>query len=145
MGRVSKKGLDKNLLKETGDQLAILISSLVDKNEVDLFLNEFLTKEEKIMLGKRLILYILLYKGLSDSQIHNILSVSYETTRWYRLMFENKSEIFKKYINKLIKREKSKEFWKKVEKFLEPFDLVLDAKRDMRARAKLASGDFWND
>ncbi|GEM_PF-1077302 len=145
MGRVSKQILSKDIQEELEDQLSFIISSLTNRDEINLFLKEFLTKEEKTMLGKRLILYMLLYKGLTNTQIHNTLSMSYETIRWYKEIFENKSEPFRKNIDKLLKREKNKALWKKIEKILEPVALAFEAKRNMRARAKLASGEFWKD
>lgn len=145
MSRISKKVISKELQGNLEDQLAFIISSLTDKNEISVFLEEFLTKEEKIMLGKRLILYMLLYKGLSGSQINSILGMSYETIRWYKQIYNIKPEIFRKYIKKLISREKNKELWGKIEKILEPVALLAEAKTNMRARAKLASGDFWKD
>lgn len=143
MGRVSKRALNKELEKELEEQLSFIISSLSNKEEIDIFLKEFLTKEEKIMLGKRLILYMLIYKGFTSSQINSVLSMSYETIRWYREIFESKPEIFKKNIKKLIDRKKSKELWEKVGRILEPLALAMAAKTDMKARARLASGDFW--
>lgn len=145
MGRVSKRILNKELQKELEEQLSFIISSLTDKEEINLFLDEFLTKEEKTMLGKRLILYMLLYKGLTSRQINSSLAMSYETIHWYKQIFDNKSQVFKKNIQKLINRERTKEMWSKIEKILEPFTLALSAKTDMKARAKLASGDFWKD
>lgn len=143
MGRVSKRGLNKDLQQEVEEQLSFIVSSLTDKDEINLFLSEFLTKEENTMLGKRLILYMMLYKGMSDSQIYTSLAMSRETIHWYRQIYESKSEIFKKNIKKLINREKSKELWRKIDKLLEPFAFALEAKTNMKARAKLASGDFW--
>lgn len=145
MGRVSKRSLNKDLYQEVEEQLSFIVSSLTDKDEINLFLSEFLTKEEKIMLDKRLILYMMLYKGMSDSQIYASLAMSRETIHWYRQVYENKSELFKKNIKKLIQRDKNKEFWRKIDKLLEPFTLALEAKTNMKARAKLASGDFWQD
>lgn len=145
MGRVSKKIINKNLKKEVEEQLSFMISSMIDKGEINLFLDEFLTKEEKVMLGKRLILYMMLYKGLTSVQIQNTLSMSFETIRWYRHIFENKPMAFKKRIKKLIEREHNKQLWEKIEKLLEPVGLALQAKTNMRARAKLAQGDFWQD
>lgn len=144
MGRVSKRGINRKLEEELEDQLSFTISSLTDKDEINTFLNEFLTKEEKIMLGKRLLLYMLLYKGFTNTQINSILSLSHETTRWYRNLFNTKPEIFKKIIERLLKREKAQKFWKKIEKILEPVGLALEARTNMKARARLASGDFWN-
>lgn len=143
MGRVSKRKVNKDIEKELEEQLSFIIVSLTNKEEVNVFLDEFLTEEEKLMLGKRLILYMLLYKGLTNMQINNALSVSHETTRWYREIFEKKPEVFKKTLERLINREKSQELWKKIENILEPFTLALNAKTSMKARAKLASGDFW--
>lgn len=145
MGRVSRRAVNKDLGKEIEDQLSFIISSLTDKEEISVFMDEFFTKEEKTMLGKRLILYALLYKGLNNTQINAALSVSHETTRLYREFFEKKPEVFRKLLGRLIKREKSQELWKKIEKILEPFTLALNAKTNMKARAKLGSGDFWND
>ena len=56
MGRVSKRVINKDLERELEQQLTFIVSSLTDNNEISLFLNEFLTREEKIMLGKRLVL-----------------------------------------------------------------------------------------
>lgn len=143
MGRVSKRVINKDLLRELEEQLTTLIASLNNQDEIKVFLDEFLTKEEKIMLGKRLILYMLIYKGLPSKQISNLLGMSYETIRWYKEIFEDKPEVFKQYIKKLINRERGRELWEKIEKILEPLDLALRAKTDMKARAKLATGDFW--
>lgn len=145
MGRVSKKPLNKDIEKEIEEHLSFIISSLTKKDEIEGFLKEFLTKEEKTMLGKRIVLYMLLYRGISSLHIHNTLSMSHETIHWYRQIYENKSDIFKKTIHKLIGREKTKELWRKIEKILEPVSLALEAKTNMKARAKLASGDFWKD
>ena len=145
MGRVSKRKVSKDLERELQEQLSFIVVSLINKEEVNVFLDEFLTEEEKLMLGKRLILYMLLYKGLTNTQINNALSVSHETTRWYRELFEKKPDAFKKTVERLIKREKTQELWKKIEKILEPISLALEAKTSMKARAKLASGDFWKE
>lgn len=145
MGRVSKKLINQKFQIELEEQLSFIIQALTSKTEISSFLNEFLTIEEKIMLGKRLVLYMMLYKNFTSSQIHISLSMSYETIRWYKEVFKNKSEVFRSTIERLIKRENSQEFWQKIEKMLEPFALALNAKSNMRARAKLASGDFWKD
>lgn len=142
MGRVSKKIINKELFEDLEEQLSFIIISFKSKDETSSFLNEFLTSEEKIMLGKRLTLYMMLYKGMTSKQIHDSLLMSYETIRWYKQIYESKSETFKKEIEKLIGREKSKELWDKVEKILKPVELLVKSRNDMRARAKLGSGDF---
>ena len=44
-------------------------------------------------------------------------------------------------IRKIAKREKTKQFWKSVKKILQPLNLALQAKTNMKARAKLMTGD----
>ena len=145
MGRVSKRAINKDLKRDLEDQLSFIIASLTDRGEINVFMDEFFTKEEKTMLGKRLILYMLLYKGLSNTQINAALSVSHETTRMYKEFFEKKPEAFRKLLERLIKREKTQELWKKIERILEPFKLALESKTNMKSRWKLASGDFWKE
>ena len=145
MGRVSKRVIGDRLREEIDEQLSFTISSLVNKDEVGAFLNEFLTKEEKVMFGKRLVLYMFLQKGFSNTQVTSLLSMSHETVRWHREVSGNKSEAFIKIIERLMKRQSAKELWKKIEKILEPFKLALEAKNNMKARVKLAGGDFWKD
>ena len=142
MSRVSKRIINKELIEDLEEQLTFIIVSFKAKEDTGSFLNEFLTKEEKLMLGKRLALYMMLYKELTSKQIHDSLSMSYETIRWYKQVYEGKPDSFKKEIEKLINREKNKELWNKIEKILKPLDLAMRARNDMKARAKLASGDF---
>lgn len=142
MGRVSKQLINRELMEDLEEQLSFIIISFKAKEETRAFLNEFLTKEEKMMLGKRLTLYMMLYKGMTSKQIHDSLSMSYETIRWYKQVYENKPDVFRKEIEKLISREKSKELWNKIERILKPIELAMNARNDMKARAKFASGDF---
>lgn len=142
MGRVSRKPLNKDLKEDLEEQLSFIISSLNKKEDISSFLDEFLTPEEKLMLGKRLILYMMLYKGMASKEIKNSLGMSFETVRWYKLIYEGKSEKFRQSINKLINRENAKQMWGKVEKILKPFDLALRSKTDMKARAKFISADY---
>lgn len=144
MGRVSKKIINKDLQIQLEEQLSFIVSSLSNKSEIDTFLNEFLTKEEKIMLGKRLILYMLLEKGWTSSQIHSLLSMSFETIRWYKILFDNKPQMFKESIRRLLSKEKGKEFWSRLESILEPFNLAIRSRNNMKARAKLTSVSLKN-
>ncbi len=142
MGRVSRQVISEDLKDDLEEQLSFIITSLNNKDETASFISEFLTVEEKLMLGKRLTLYMMLHKGMTSKQIHNSLSMSYETIRWYKNIYESKSLVFKKEIEKLIRREKNKELWRKIERILKPVGLFMDSQSDMRARSKFASGDF---
>lgn len=142
MGRVSKKSINKDLQKQLEEQLSFIVLSLTNRSDIDIFLSEFLTKEEKIMLGKRLVLYMLLKKGFSSSDIHASLAMSYETIRWYKQIFDTKPIVFKKQLETLIRKEKSKDMWNRIEKILKPVEYALKAKTNMKARAKLMSRDY---
>lgn len=142
MTRISKFRLYDNQLKELTDHFSFLISSLKTSEEIENFFDSFFTKEEKIMLTKRLVLFMMIQRGYNPKAIQSALHISYETVRTYTNQFANKNTQFQKMIEKLISREKAKEFWEKVEKMLKPIELALNAKRDMKARAKLISGDW---
>lgn len=142
MGRVSKLVINKEILIQIEDQFSYLILNLDHKSKINAFINEFLTSEEKIMLGKRLILYMMLYKDFTSKKIHDSLGMSYETIHWYKQIYNNKSEVFRKNIQSLISKENNRQLWEKIEKILEPLELALNSKTNMRARAKLLSGDY---
>ena len=142
MTRISKFHLNQNQLQEIKEHFAFLISSLSNSNEIKNFLDEFLTKEEKIMLTKRLGLFMMLKRNFHSEAIKSALHVSYETVRTYQNQLQYKNSSFHQTIERLLKRENVINFFKKVEKILKPIDLAISAKRDMRARAKFASGDW---
>ena len=142
MPRTSKFKLDKNKLNEINSHLTHMVSSLTNKAETESFLENFFTKEEKVMLAKRLVLFMMLKKKYSPSIIKDALHLSYETVRIYQNQFESKNDIFQKTIEKLIKRQESQELFKKINKILKPIDLAIRSRNDMRARAKFASGDW---
>lgn len=142
MGRVSKSKLHEQQLREITDHFSYLISSLHASSEIENFFSDFLTKEEKVMLAKRLVLFMMIKRGYSPSAIQSALHMSYETVRNYTNQLSYKNQQFQKTIERLMKREKTKEFWKRVEKLLKPLDLAMKARTDMKARAKLASGDW---
>jgi len=143
MTRISKFRLSQNQLQEIKEHFAFLISSLTSANEIENFFEEFLTKEEKIMLTKRLVLFMMIKRGFPPSIIQSTLHVSYETVRTYKNHLQYKNSSFHQTIERLLKRENVISFFKKIDKILKPLDLAIRAKSDMKARAKFASGD-WN-
>lgn len=142
MTRVSHFKLQQNKLKEINNHLLYLIATLENSKEVENFLEEFLTKEERTMLAKRLVVIMMIEKGYTPSKIQSTLNVSYETVRTYTNQLNLKNSLFKKTVERLIKRQKAKEFWERVDKILAPIDLAMRSGRDMKARAKLHSGDW---
>lgn len=142
MSRISRSHLHQKALAEITEHFSYLISSLTKADEIENFFIEFLTKEEKIMLAKRLVLFMMLKRNYPPSTIQSALHISYETVRTYQNHLSAKSTIFQQTIDRLIRREKTNEFFKKIDKFLKPLELALEAKSNIRSRAKLLSGDW---
>lgn len=141
MPRVSAKQLDKDIFNEINSSFVSLISSLKNNNEIEGFLIDFLTKEEKLMLSKRLTLYLMIAKGYDSTFIKEVLKVSKETVRTGQIFIHTKGEVFQKILLKMKKSEESKLFWEKVEKILNKISLPM--RSDRVSRGKWASGN-WN-
>lgn len=141
MSRVSKIKLNEEMQEEISEHFLYLIASLNNQKEIKSFFDEFLTKEEKVMLAKRLVLFMMLQKGYSSSFIQTALQVSYETVRSYSIQFAHKDSIFQQITNKLLTRKRTQQFWDKIEKSLKPLALFMKAKSNMSARAKFLSRD----
>ena len=90
------------------------------------------------MLAKRLSLFAALIKGYDYREINKTLKFSFETTRRAKEGLETKSEKFKEILDSLLVT-KGQAKTNRLFKFIE---LALGAKTDMKARAKLASGDY---
>lgn len=143
MPRVSKFNLDQKQIEEMNTHLSYLISSLNNASQIESFLNDFFTKEEKTMLTKRLVLFMLIRKGYSPSTIQTALHISYETVRIYQNQLNNKSKTFTEMLDKLIARDQTKKLFNKLDNLLKPLSLALQSKTNMKSRAKFISGD-WN-
>ena len=139
MPRVSRIPVKKDVYKDLLDSFVNLIIDFKEEFEVKAFLNDFLTPEEKLMLSKRLILALMVKKNFSVEDIRGILRVSKATVHSMKHWLSFKKGI-KIGVEKLKKREESR--GSGGNRFLKMLELGLSAKRDMRARAKLASGDY---
>lgn len=145
MPRASRRPIKKDVATELEEHFASLISSLQHAKDIEQFFQDFLTKEEKIMLTKRLMLHLMFENGYKPSQIESVLGMSRETIRVHGNVWSKGGTVYKTIIGKIAKREKAKRFWEKVEKILKPIDLALRAKTDMGARAKFATGEWFDD
>lgn len=142
MPRASRKQIRQDVDLELKDHFAFLISTLSSSKEIEQFFTDFLTKEEKIMLAKRLMLHLMLENNYTSAQIESVIGVSQETVRVHKTIWRNGGQIYKQIIQKIAKRNKTKQFWDTVEKVLTPIELFVKSKRSMKSRAKLISGDW---
>ncbi|MBI4130210.1 hypothetical protein HY468_02755 [Candidatus Roizmanbacteria bacterium] len=79
MSQVSKYPIRDEVYGQLEDLFVDTISRMTNKRLVNNFLNDFLTPTEKIVLMKRLGIYVLLGKGYDYRVIQNILRVSFPT------------------------------------------------------------------
>jgi len=145
MPRASKKKISKTINLELKEYFASLISGLKSKKQIEEFMNDFLTPEENLMLAKRLLVYMMFENKYPLVTIESILGVSDEMTRVHKNKYAVKNKIFHSIIHTLAKKQRSKQLWKKIEHYLKPIDLMMRSKNDMKARAKLYSGELFDD
>jgi uncharacterized protein YerC len=137
MPRASKKYLTRNVESELKDHFAFLITSLQNSREIEHFFYDFLSKEEKVMLAKRLMLHLMLEREYKVSEISSVLGITRETIRVHRQVWIRGGTTYKKILQKIARREQTKEFWKKINQALNPIELVLHTKTNKKARIKL--------
>lgn len=142
MPRASKFRFNEKEFEKINSHLLYAISSINNSGDVEKFLDGFLSKEEKIMLAKRLVLFMMLKRNYAPSVIQGALHVSYETVRINQNQLGSKNPYFQTLLDKLIKREQTKELFEKLDKALKPLALALESKTNMKSRAKFASGDW---
>ena len=142
MPRASRRTIRREVDLELKDNFASLISSLSSRNDIEQFFQDFLTREENTMLTKRLMLHLMLENGYRTSDVQVFLSISKETVRVHRNIWSRGGATYRKVIFKIAKEEKTKQIFKKLEELFRPIDLALRSRNDMKARAKLASGNL---
>lgn len=134
MTRVSKNRLNEKVFNKIIDTFWELITLLEGKNEVESFFLVFLSKAEKVMLAKRLVIAIMLTADLDWLQISRTLKVSSGTIRDVNYKLGDKK--FRKLVENFTERFKEKR------KGIGWLEVILGAKTNMQYRSRLLSGDF---
>lgn len=115
MPHISSKKLKKEHLQKLYNEFSIALEKSAKKSWIKFFLNDFLTRTEKIMLAKRFAVIYLLSQDVPPSYIADALCMSPATI--FRMSL--KYDIGKySYLLKAIKHE-SKDIWKILEKILQ--------------------------
>ena len=114
MPHISSKKLKKEHLQKLYIEFSDALEKSAKKSWVKFFLNDFLTRTEKIMFAKRFAVIYLLSKDIPVSYIAEALSMSPATISRMSLKYE-----IGKY-SSLLKATKSedKDIWKMLEKIL---------------------------
>lgn len=118
MSQVSKFPIHKDVEKRMFEIFKSSISGLKNSEDIDDFLEDFLSPSEKIMLAKRLAIAVLLAKGHVYPSIAKILRVTPTTISTISLRLKYSGRGYKRIVNKILSSEKKEEFWDKVEDML---------------------------
>lgn len=118
MAQVSKFPVHKDVEKRMFEIFQVSISSLTNPQDIEDFFHEFLSPVEKIMLSKRLSIAILLAKGYSYGTIASILRVTPPTIATVSINLKYSGKGYKKVVEKILRDEKTNEFWQKIEDIL---------------------------
>ena len=115
MTRVSKYYVDKQVLEEIDAALRWLVSKINSEKITNLFIGDFFTDEERLMLAKRLFVGYLIVKGLDYKEIVSLLKVSPATVRQAKEWLKRRAG-YREIVKMLFKHQKELEFDKKLEK-----------------------------
>src|SRR5437868_15324203 len=125
MPRVSKAQISKDQLDELFIDLSRLLGSFKHEKGLGEFLQELLTKEEKVMLSKRIAMYSMLYSQVPLFTIQQTLGMSAESMRIYNHKKYLKSEKFKLILKSLGDTKKRKKYFQNFEKKFRILDDIL--------------------
>ena len=120
MPHVSQNPIDKNTLYKISEKLFKAIKHLKREKEAAQFLSDLLTKTERIMLAKRLAIIIMLDANYPFKVISNALRVSEATIRVMRDRFDRGGGGYNLVIGRLKREAMWREFFKSLEKILQP-------------------------
>lgn len=118
MPHVSRKPISKDLYKEILQELWWVLTNTKEEREMAVFLGDFLTDTEKIMLAKRLALANLLLRGWEWNEICRLLNVSSATINRMQRWLQGSGAGFRLALKRLEKKERWEDFWSKVDQIL---------------------------
>ncbi|MDO8621412.1 MAG: Trp family transcriptional regulator [Candidatus Levybacteria bacterium] len=118
MTQVSKYPIHKDVEKRMFEIFKSTISRLKNNEDIEDFLEDFLSPVEKIMLSKRLAIAVLLAKGHNYPAIAEILRVTPSTIASVSLRLKYSGKGYKKVVERILAMENQDNFWQKVEDVL---------------------------
>ena len=118
MSQVSKYPIHKSVEKRVFEIFKSTISTLKDAQDIDDFLEDFLSPIEKIMLAKRLAIAVLLAKNYTYPSLSEILRVTPSTIATVSLSLKYSGKGYKRMVQKILSDERKDQFWQKIEDIL---------------------------
>jgi len=130
MTQVSRYPVHKDVEKRIFAIFKETIADLKNSDEIEDFLEDFLSPVEKIMLAKRLSIAVLLAKGYTYPSIKSMLRVTPATIASVSVNLKYSGKGYKHVVEKILRNEKLDEFWQKME--------------DMLAKIPPSKGSDWS-
>lgn len=103
MTQVSRHPLSKPLEEKLHLLFRKVLADLRNEKDVADFLDDILSPTEKIMLGKRLAIAILIEKGYDHRTIHSILHVSLTTVSTIHYWLKNRGTGYRNVISRILR------------------------------------------
>ncbi|MBI5619755.1 hypothetical protein HY950_02225 [Candidatus Gottesmanbacteria bacterium] len=128
MTQVSRFPLPKVLEQQMHTALRKALADLRTEADVSAFLDDLLTPTEKIMLGKRLAIAILLDRGYDQRTVHTIMKTSLSTVNAVNYWLKNRGNGYRIVLEKLKTQREWAELKEGIEDFLKVF---FSARRQM--------------
>ena len=118
MTQVSRFPLSKKLKEEMNLLFLRSFAMLRSETDVQDLLEDLLTPNERIMLGKRLAIAYLLDKGLNQRSVHTIMKVSVTTVSGVNYWLTHRGTGYRKVLRLLKQSEQWKGFFEKLDNLL---------------------------
>ncbi|MEK7577042.1 MAG: Trp family transcriptional regulator [Patescibacteria group bacterium] len=118
MTQVSRFPLSKALKEEMNLLFLRSFAMLRSETDVQDLLEDLLTPNERIMLGKRLAIAYLLDKGLNQRDVHTIMKVSVSTVSGVNYWLTHRGTGYKNVLRLLKRNEEWRDFLEKLDKTL---------------------------
>jgi uncharacterized protein YerC len=119
MTHVSRNPLDKDVYYDILDGLYWLMADIKTSAQMKVFLTDFFTKTERIMLAKRLAIALMIVEGYDTELIKKVLKVSTATIYRMREWVDRGGAGLKDGLFRLRKRQVMNDFWDQVKTLIE--------------------------
>lgn len=125
MPKVSKNPLPPERKKEIMDALIRTLAKIDNDSLLKRFLDDLLTPTEKLMLGKRLMVAVLLQRGYSYGAVCRVLKMSKTTVHLIQRELLKSGDGYKKIFDLFFRESKGQKLLDAIERFLNSVTLPM--------------------
>src|SRR3990167_2485025 len=118
MSQVSKRVLKPEIEERLFKNFWELFANSKNPKDIQLFLEDYLSPTEKVMLAKRMAIALLFSKGYDHRSISSLLKVSTSTVNNIARTLRIKGNGYKIVIQKYLQKESTKEFFQELERLI---------------------------